>query len=282
MVGYAIVEAARKDAGNNPVSISPAWSVVAGGGVIDGSGVFTAGAVAGTFTNTIQATDGAVSGFATVDVSALSTPATLGSANTFAMLAGSTGTNTGATTTIEGDVGVSPGTAITGIPAGQPTGGAIHAGDAVAATAQSDLTVAYNDLAGRPCGTNLTSQDLGGMTLAPGVYCFITSAQLTGTFTFNGQGNPNAVFVIQIGSTLTTASNAAVDLIGGARAQNVFWQIGSSATLGTGTAFMGNIVALQSINLNTGASLKGRALARNGAVTLDTNAVTVPPLPYSL
>jgi hypothetical protein len=203
-------------------------------------------------------------------------PATLGAAGTFNILGGSTVTNTGVTTTIEGDVGVSPGTAITGLPAGQPTAGSIYAGDATAATAQTALTTAYNDLAGRACGTNLTSADLGGMTLAPGVYCFNTSAGLTGTLTLDGQGNSAAVFVIQIGSTLTTASSSAVNLIGGAVAGNVFWQIGSSATLGTGTAFSGNIVALQSITLNTGASLVGRALARNGAVTLDTNAVTLP------
>jgi type VI secretion system secreted protein VgrG len=192
------------------------------------------------------------------------------------VVAGSTVTNTGATTTIVGDVGVSPGTAITGIPAGQPTGGAIHAGDAAAATAQTNLTTAYNDLAGRACGTNLTSLDLGGLTLPPGVYCFNSSAQLTGTLTLDGQGTANAVFVFQIGSTLTTASSAAVTLIGGAQANNVYWQVGSSATLGTGTAFRGNIVALASITLNSGTSLTGRALARNAAVTLNTNAVALP------
>ena len=196
----------------------------------------------------------------------------LGSASSFAVLAGSTVTNTGATT-IVGDVGVSPGSAITGMPAGQPTG-SIHAGDAVAAQAQSDLTTAYNALAGLPCNTDLTSQDLGGKTLGPGVYCFSSSAQLTGTLTLDAQGNPNAVFIFQIGSTITTATNAAVVMIGGGRACNVFWQVGSSATLGTGTAFVGNIVALASITLTTGVSLSGRALARNGAVTMDTNAIS--------
>jgi len=197
----------------------------------------------------------------------------LGSASSFAVLAGSTVTNTGATTTIVGDVGVSPGSAITGMPAGQPTG-TIHAGDAVAAQAQSDLTTAYNALAGLPCNTDLTSQDLGGKTLGPGVYCFSSSAGLTGTLTLDAQGDPNAVFIFQIGSTITTATNAAVVMIGGGRACNVFWQVGSSATLGTGTAFVGNIVALASITLTTGVSLSGRALARNGAVTMDTNAIT--------
>jgi len=196
----------------------------------------------------------------------------LGSAEMFAVLAGSTVTNTGPTT-IVGSVGVSPGTAIMGLPLGQPTGGTIHGGDIVAAQAQSDLTIAYNSLAGMACDSNLTGQDLGGMTLAPGVYCFDTSAQLTGTLTLDGQGDSNAVFVIQIGSTLTTATIAVVDLIGGAKPGNVYWQVGSSATLGLGTAFAGNIVALESITLTTGASLAGRALARTGAVTMDTNAI---------
>ena len=269
--------ATGKDANDNVVAITPTWSVVAGGGAINsGSGVFTAGAVTGTFSNTVKATSGAISGLATVNVTALPAPATLGSAGTFAVLAGSTVTNTGVTTTIQGDVGVSPGAAITGIPAGQPSPGSIHAADATAATAQADLTTAYNDLAGRACGTTLTGTDLGGLTLAAGVYCFNTSAGLTGTLTLDGQGNPNAVFVIQIGSTLTTGSSSAVNLIGLAQAKNVYWQVGTSATIGSGTAFKGTIVALSSITLNTGASLSGRALARNGAVTLDTNAIVLP------
>jgi hypothetical protein len=275
--GTQTFTATGRDAGNHIVALTPTWTVVAGGGSINSStGVFTAGSVTGSFANSVRATSGALSGFATVNVTALAPPATLGSAGTFTVLAGSTVTNTGATTTITGDVGVSPGTAITGLPPGQPTGGAIHAGDPAAAAAQTALTTAYNDLAGRACGTNLTSVDLGGMTLAPGVYCFNTSAQLTGTLVLDGQGNPNAVFVFKVGSTLTTASNAAVTLTGGAQAANVFWQVGSSATLGTGTAFKGNIVALASVTLNTGASLSGRALARSGAVTLDTNAITLP------
>jgi hypothetical protein len=202
--------------------------------------------------------------------------APLGGAGTFEILGGSTVTNTGATTTIVGDVGVSPGAAITGLPAGQPTGGTTHAADAVAAQAQTDLTTAYNNLAGRACNVTLSGVDLGGRTLSGGVYCFSTSAQLTGTLTLDGQGNAGAVFVFKIGSTLTTASNSAVVMTGGALARNVFWQVGSSATLGSDTAFQGNILALASITMNTGTSLIGRALARGGAVTMDTNAASLP------
>ena len=269
--------ATGRDADGNVVSISPNWSVVNGGGAINGSGFFTAGAVPGTFSNTVRATSGGISGFATVIVTSSPPAATLGAAGAFAILAGSTVTNTGVTTTISGDVGVSPGLAITGLPAGQPSPGNVYSGvGSNAGAAQAALTTAYNDLAGRPCGTNLTSLDLGGKTLAPGVYCFNTSAGLTGTLTLDGQGNSSAVFVIQIGSTLTTASSSAVNLIGGAQADNVYWQVGSSATLGTGTAFKGNILAQASVSLNNGASLTGRALARTGAVTLDTNAVVKP------
>ena len=205
----------------------------------------------------------------------------LGSADIFAVLAGTTVTNTGATI-ILGSVGVSPGSGITGLPPGQPSGGGqIHDNDAVAAQAQSDLTVAYNSLAGMTCGTNMTGQDLGGQTLTPGVYCFNTSAGVTGILTLDGQGNNDAVFVFQIGSTLTTAMNAFVNPINGVQNTNVYWQVGSSATLGTGTVFVGNIVALASITLTTSATVDGRALARTGAVTMDTTFVgdsTTPTL----
>jgi type VI secretion system secreted protein VgrG len=191
------------------------------------------------------------------------------------VLGGSTVTNTATPTIVTGNLGVSPGSAVTGFPPGIVTGGTIHAADSVAAQAQSDLTTVYNNLASAPCNTILTGQDLGGKTLTPGVYCFATSAQLTGTLTLDGQGNPNAVFIFKIGSTLTTASASSVLLINSASSCGVFWQVGSSATLGTGTALAGSIVALTSITLNTGASISGRALARNGAVTLDSNNVTV-------
>ena len=197
----------------------------------------------------------------------------LGTADSFAVLGGSTVTNTGSST-VNGDLGVSPGSAVTGFPPGL-VNGTIHAADAAAAQAQADLTIAYNSAAGQACNTDLTGQDLGGLTLTAGVYCFSSSAQLTGAVTLDAQGDASAVFIFQIGSTLTTASNSSV-LLNGAQACNVFWQVGSSATLGTGTALMGNILALTSITLNTSATVvTGRTLARNGAVTLDTNTITL-------
>ena len=195
----------------------------------------------------------------------------LGAAQPFAVLAGTTVTNTGASV-ITGNLGVSPGSAVTGFPPGIVVG-TIHAADAVALQAQNDLTTAYNALAAQPCTADLTGQDLGGLTLTPGVYCFSSSAQLTGTLTLNAQGNPAAVFIFKTGSTLTTASSSVVSVINGGLACNVYWQIGSSATLGTTTSFAGNILALTSISLTTGARIVGRALARNGAVTLDTNTI---------
>jgi uncharacterized protein (DUF2141 family) len=205
----------------------------------------------------------------------------LGTAASFAVLGGQTVTNTGPSV-INGDLGVNPGAAVIGFPPGIVTPpGTIHAADAVALQAQSDTTIAYNDLAGRSVTATLTGQDLGGLTLTPGVYFFSTSAQLTGTLTLDFQGNPDALFVFQIGSTLTTASNSSVAMINGGvgalEGCEVYWQVGSSATLGTTTSFVGNIVALTSISLTTGANIvSGRALARNGAVTLDTNVITMP------
>ena len=202
----------------------------------------------------------------------------LGTAQSFAVLGASTVTNTGATA-IVGNVGVSPGTAITGFPPGVVTGGAIHAGDAVASQAHTDLVTAYGIIAGEasPAANDLTGQDLGGLTLAPGVYHFDTSAPLTGTLTLDAQGNPNARFDFQIGTTLITGSGSAVHLINGAQADNVYFQVGSSATLGTNTAFEGNILADQSVTLTTGASMvEGRA-SRSSARSPWIPTMSPPP-----
>jgi hypothetical protein len=198
----------------------------------------------------------------------------LGTAETFGVLGGSAVTNTG-TTTVNGNVGVSPGSSVSGFPPGIVAGGSIHSNDAVATQAQNDLTTVYNFIAATPCTVDLTGQDLGGLTLTPGVYCYTSSAQLTGALTLNALGNPHALFLFKIGSTLTTASGSSVTVInpGGSTCDKAYWQVGSSATLGTGTSFAGDILALTSITLTTGANTDGRLLARNGTVTLDTNNV---------
>jgi Ice-binding-like/Bacterial Ig domain len=210
----------------------------------------------------------------------------LGTAESFAVLAGTTVTNTGPSV-ISGDLGVSPGTAVTGFPPGTVTAGTVHAADSVALQAEGALATAYNDAAGRS-STATISADLAGRTLTPGVYTSASSLGLSGDLTLDAQGEPNAVFVFQAGSKLTVGSGSRVLLIGGAQACNVFWQVGSSATIGPSSAFAGNILALTSISLTTGATLNGRALARNGEVTLDTNTITkaacaaqtaTPPVP---
>ena len=199
-------------------------------------------------------------------------PVNLGTATSFAVLAGAGITNTGPTTII-GDVGTFPITTESGF--GTVTIiGTNHAGDAVTQGAKTDLVTAYNDAAGRVPFT-VVFGDLGGQTLAPGVYQSASSLGITGILTLDGQGDPNAVFIFQMGSTLTTASeNSSVNLINGAQSCNIFWQVGSSATLGTNTTFQGTILALTSITATTGAVVNGRLLARDGAVTLDTNTIT--------
>jgi len=203
----------------------------------------------------------------------------LGTAANFAVLGASTVTNTGATQIAGGNVGVSPGTAITGFPPGALEAPfTIHAGDAVATQAHADLVTAYNVAVGEasPPANNLTGEGLGGLTLTPGVYHFDTSASLNGVLTLDAQGDPNALFIFQVGTTLISASNSSVVFINGGQGDNLFWQVGSSATLGTNTAFTGNILADQSVTLTTGADiLDGRALAVVGAVTMDTNDVSV-------
>ena len=199
----------------------------------------------------------------------------LGAAASYAVLAGSTITNTGATT-VSGDMGVSPGTSVVGIPLGQPTPGTVHAGDLAAAQAQSDLGIAYGFLASMPCNVTRTGVDLGGTTLTSGVYCFASSAFVTGTLTLDAQGDSAAVFVFQIGSTLAVTDGSSVILANGAQPSHVWWQVGSSATLGIGSKTVGNVLAYTSISLNTGASITGRLLAEGGAVTMGANSVAIP------
>ena len=212
-------------------------------------------------------------------VSAMAVAPTLGAANSFAVLGGSAVTNTGLTV-VTGDLGIRPGSSCSGLPAPCIGGGpgivlgTIHIADAAALAAQNSITTAYNALATQPFTSNLTGTDLGTLgPLPPGVYFFSSSAQLTGTLTLDGLGNPNAVWVFRIGSTLTTASGSSVGFIGSGRSCGAFWQVGSSATLGSATNFSGNILALASISLNTGANSDGGLFARTGAVTLDANNV---------
>ncbi|MBW3614378.1 MAG: DUF3494 domain-containing protein, partial [Actinobacteria bacterium] len=198
-------------------------------------------------------------------------PVGLGTADNFAVLAGQGITNTGPTT-VNGDLGTWPNPSITG--AGLTVNGSIHAADAVARQAQADTTTAYDDAASRtPVSTVAT--ELGGQTLTAGAYNSSSGKfEITGPLTLDAQGNPDAVFVFQAASTLTTASASTVNLVNGAAACNVFWQVGSSATLGTNSTFRGTILALASITVTTGVTVEGRALARNGAVTLDTDTIT--------
>ena len=212
--------------------------------------------------------------FGTQSAVAATATVPLGTATTFAVLAGSAITDTGPTT-ITGDIGLSPGSAITGTSSITQNSGSTYVDVATAVTAENDLTTAMDAAAGATA-TQTVSGDLGGTTLVSGVYKSTSSIGLTGTVTLNGQGNPDSVFIFQAGSTLTTASGSVVALENGAQACNVFWQVGSSATLGTTTQFNGSILASTSITLTTNAKVTGRVLASTGAVTMDTNTITVP------
>jgi hypothetical protein len=205
------------------------------------------------------------------DATAAQAPVALGSAATFGVLA-ATAVTTIPTTTVNGDLGVSPDNTVTGSPI---VNGTMHLDDPIAAQAQLDLTTAYNDAAGRPGGA-AASGNLGGLTLFPGLYTSATSMEISsGDLTLDAQGDPNAVWIFQMGTTFITTVGRQVILIGGAQAANIFWQVGSSATLGGNSIMQGNILAYTSITMQTGATLEGRALAENGLVALDANTITV-------
>jgi Ice-binding-like len=215
--------------------------------------------------------------FAAVPIAAKAAPVGLGTAEPFVVLGGAGVTNTGASV-LNGDLGVSPGTALSGFGLPAVVNGATHANDAVAAQAQADLGTAYDVAAGQAIapGNELTGVDLGGLALGPGAYNYSSSAQLTGQLTLDAHGDPNAQFVFVIGTTLTTATASSVILVNGASPCNVYWKVGSSATLGTSTSFQGNVLALTSISLNSSVTVLGRMLARNGAVTLISDVLTAP------
>ena len=268
--------AVGRDASNNIIPITPVWSVTASGGAINGTGLFTAGGVAGTYTNTVRATSGVIFGSATVVVTAVAGPPVIpmGLTAPYGIMAGLSFTCiTGGL--IQADIAISPGSTVTGFPPCVITG-VQHLADATALNAQNDLTTLYNTLFGLPCPpANAIVADLGGTTKPAGVYCTASGIAVSGALTLDGGGDPNALFVFQAGTSLVTAGD--IVLINGAQAQNVYWQVGSSATLGTASQWKGNVVALTSITLVDTANLIGRALARNGSVSLGTNnTITLP------
>lgn len=197
----------------------------------------------------------------------------VGNASYFAVLSGSAVTNTGSTI-ISGDLGLSPGTSVDGFPPGEIVG-TLRINDVIANQAKTDLTVAYNDAAGRTSVDIVSlSGNIGGLTLTPGLYKSTSSLEISsGDVTFDAKGDKDAVFVIQIASSLTTTPGRKVILSGDAQASNIFWQVSSSASFGTTSVFKGTVMALESITFDTGANLEGKALARNGAVTLDANTI---------
>ncbi len=253
-----------------------AWAAGVGGGGVGGTGV-GGGGVRRRGRGGASGTAGGDAGNPDADAGACppQPPVVLGAADGFAVLAGSTVTNTGLTM-VTGDLGTSPGTAVTGFGPGVVVG-TQHAGDGVSAAAEAALTTAYNDAAGRSLCAILVAGNLGGMTLTPGLYKSSSTLEISsGDLVLDARGDSSAVFIFQTATMLSTTSGRQVTLIGGALAANVFWQVGTSATLGTTTVFVGTIMADQAISLATGATLNGRALARIAAVTLDTNVIVKP------
>ncbi len=275
--GTRTFTAIGRDSSGNVIATTPVWSVTNGGGTIDSlNGSFTAGATVGTFNNTVRATSGSIIGQASVLVSDSTPPplVNLGAAAPNGIMAGSEVTCVSGGI-INADVSISPGNTITGFGPCVITG-VQNLNNATASNAQLALTQAYNELAGQPCPmANAIVANLGGTTKAAGVYCTASGISVTGTLTLDGGGDPNATFVFQAGTSLTTAGS--IVLINGAQAKNVYWLVGSSATIGTASAWQGNVIALTSITLVDNATLTGRALARNGAVTLGTNNVITLP-----
>ncbi len=202
-------------------------------------------------------------------------PVSLGAADSYSVLAATTVTNTASPTVISGDLGVSPGTSITGFPPGKVINGTLHSADSATAAAQASALAAYNDAAGRT-PTQYVGRELGGLTLSSGVYSG-GALEITGTLTLDG--DENSVFIFQAASTIVTASYSNVVFTGGAKAANVFWKVGSSMTLGTYTNFSGNVLAHTSITTTTGVTVTGRLFALHAAVTLDNNKVNKPPMP---
>jgi hypothetical protein len=302
----ALVSATFSKAMNPATIISPAttFTLTAGGAGVPGTVSIDSADLVATFTPTnplalntqytATITTGAHDQFGnglaadftwsfTTAASACPAPIGTGSACGFGILAATPSVTNVGPTNVTADIGIWPAASIVGFPPGTLTG-TKHTADAVAQTAQGDLTTAYNAAAGAAGGAALTA-DIGGQTLPPGVYKATTTLGITGILTLDGKGDPNSAWIFQVGSALTTAAGSPsapasqVNLIGGAQAKNVVWQIGSSATLGTYSTLQGTIMAQASITLGTGATLNGRALARTGAVTLDSNPVNVPPCP---
>jgi type VI secretion system secreted protein VgrG len=219
-----------------------------------------------------------VVGLLATSLSAAASVISLGAAENVAVLGNSTVTNAGPTV-VTGNVALSsPGVSITGFPPGTIIDGAQYIGPGLANQAHADAVIAYGQLVGETFTTDLSGQNLGGMILTPGVYHFGTAAQLTGTLILDTQGDPNATFHFQIGTTLTTDPGSMITFLNG-NSSNVFWQVGTSATIGVDSVLYGNVLADQSITVNAGATVIGRLIAINAAVTMDTDTITAPAVP---